>query len=135
MSIKKINYPHKRCLAGAVWAYYRKRLPSFNLKIKNKYVLSSNGAMALGAVFAVADLALVSTSIGFADGDWCGTLDLAIRSGRPIVEGPLVIECQVLRIGGTLITTKAEILDGDTLAGTAIPSLAAGSHRLRKRTS
>jgi len=89
-------------------------------------VCGASGALALGPLFAVADLALVSTAIGFAEGDWCGTLDLAIRMGKPIVEGPLVVSCQVLRIGGTLITTKAEILDGNgsnnggTLAGTAI---------------
>ena len=76
--------------------------------------------LALGPLFAVADLALVTTAIGFADNDWCGTLDLAIRCGRLIIEGPLVITCQVLRIGGTLITTKAEISDGDRLAGIAI---------------
>jgi len=84
------------------------------------HVRSSTGALALGPMFAVTDLALVSTAIGFADGDWCGTLDLSIRSGRPIIDGPLVVSCQVLRVGGTLITTKAEILDGDRLAGTAI---------------
>ena len=83
-------------------------------------VCSPTGAMALGPLFAVADLALVSTAIGFADDDWCGTLDLAIRTGTPVTTGPLVIACQVLRVGGTLITTKAEILDGDRLAGTAI---------------
>ncbi|MFB0901360.1 MAG: hypothetical protein QMA93_00690 [Acidimicrobiales bacterium] len=83
-------------------------------------VRSTTGAMALGPLFAVADLALVSTAIGFAEDDWCGTLDLAIRTGTPVVDGPLVISCQVLRVGGTLITTKAEILDGDRLAGTAI---------------
>jgi acyl-coenzyme A thioesterase PaaI-like protein len=81
---------------------------------------SATGALALGPMFAVTDLALISTAIGFADGDWCGTLDLAIRSGQPIVDGPLVVACQVVRIGGTLITTKAELLDGDRLAGTAI---------------
>lgn len=84
------------------------------------HVRSVTGALGLGPLFAVTDLALVSTAIGFADGDWCGTLDLAIRAGRPVVAGPLVVSCQVLRVGGTLITTKAEILDGDRLAGTAI---------------
>lgn len=83
-------------------------------------IRTASGALALGPMFAVTDVALISTAIGFAEGDWCGTLDLAIRGGRPIVEGPLVVACQVLRIGGTLITTKAEILDGDQLAGTAI---------------
>jgi len=79
-----------------------------------------SGSLALGPLFAVADVALVSTAVGFADDDWCGTLDLAIRTGEPVVEGPLVVACQVVRVGGTLITTKAEILDGDRLAGTAI---------------
>ena len=83
-------------------------------------VCTVSGALALGPLFAIADVALVSTAIGFADHHWCGTLDLAIRTGTPIVQGPLVISCQALRIGGTLITTKAEILDGDRLAGTAI---------------
>lgn len=79
------------------------------------------GQMQLGPLFAVADLALISTAIGFADGDWCGTLDLAIRMRQPVVEGPLAIHCQLLRIGGTLITTQAEIYDGaDVLSGKAI---------------
>lgn len=83
-------------------------------------VRGRNGVLALGPLFAVADVALVSTAVGFANDDWCGTLDLAIRTGEPIVEGPLVVACQVVRVGGTLITTKAEIRDGDRLAGTAI---------------
>jgi len=95
-----------------------------------EFVRAANGSMALGPLFAVVDLALVSTAIGFAESDWCGTLDLAIRTGRPIDEGPLTVACQVLRVGGTLITTKAEILDGDRLAGTAI----ATSRRMPRNT-
>jgi len=94
------------------------------------FVQSRDGAMALGPLFAVTDLALVSTAIGFADSDWCGTLDLAIRTGTAVRKGPLVVACQVLRVGGTLITTKAEILDGDRLAGTAI----ATSRRMPRNT-
>ena len=94
------------------------------------FVRTSSGAMALGPLFAVADVALVSTAIGFAETDWCGTLDLAIRMGSPVTEGPLVVACSVLRVGGTLITTKAEILDGDRLAGTAI----ATSRRMPRNT-
>ena len=90
-------------------------------------VRNPRGAMALGPLFAVADVALVSTAIGFSGEDWCGTLDLAIRTGRPVVNGPLVISCQLMRIGGTLITTKAEIYDGSTdaahLAGSAIATV------------
>ena len=89
-----------------------------------------NGALALGPMFAVADLALVATAIGFAEDDWCGTLDLAIRMRAPIVDGPLVIACHALRVGGTLITTKAEIRDGDRLAGFAI----ATSRRMPRNT-
>ena len=93
-------------------------------------VRGPGAAMALGPLFAIADLALVTTAIGFADGDWCGTLDLAIRTRRPISHGPCVIACEALRIGGTLITTKAEIFDGDELAGVAI----ATSRRMSRNT-
>lgn len=87
------------------------------------HICTSSGALMLGALFAVVDVALVSTAIGFSDRDWCGTLDLAIRTRDPIVEGPLVVVCRPLRVGGTLITTKAELLDGDRLAGTAIATV------------
>lgn len=89
-------------------------------------VCEPSGAMQLGPLFAVADVALVHTAIGFAENDWCGTLDLAIRMRQPVIEGPLVVACQALRIGGTLITTQADIYDGagstagGTLAGKAI---------------
>jgi len=86
-------------------------------------VCTPGGGMALGPLFAVADVALVSTAIGFSGDDWCGTLDLAIRSRSAVVDGPLVVACRPLRIGGTLITTKAEILDGERLAGTAIATV------------
>lgn len=85
-----------------------------------------NGDLRLGPLFAVVDVALVATAIDFAEDDWCGTLDLAIRMRQPVVEGPLVLNCQVMRIGGTLITTQADIYDGQgsatggTLAGRAI---------------
>jgi len=95
-----------------------------------EHVRTPSGMMALGPLFAIADLALVSTAIGFADTDWCGTLDLAIRTRNPVSDGPLVIDCQLLRAGGTLITTKAEILDGNRLAGIAI----ATSRRMRRNT-
>jgi acyl-coenzyme A thioesterase PaaI-like protein len=88
------------------------------------------GVLALGPLFAVADVALVSTAIGFAGSDWCGTLDLALRVGEPITEGPMVVSCRPLRVGGTLITTKAEILDGARLAGVAI----ATSRRMPRNT-
>ncbi len=54
-------------------------------------VRSTTGAIALGPLFAVADLALVSTAIGFAEDDWCGTLDLAIRTGTPAVDRPVCL--------------------------------------------
>ena len=84
-----------------------------------------DGAVQLGPLFAIADLALVSTAIGFAEDDWCGTLDLAIRMRQPVVNGSLLIACQVFRVGGTLITTQAEIYQGEstahgTLAGKGI---------------
>lgn len=89
-------------------------------------VRNDHGSLALGPLFAVADVALVSTALGFAEQDWCGTLDLALRTRAPIADGPMIVACQVVRVGGTLITTKAEIfdghgaVDGGTLAGTAI---------------
>lgn len=86
-------------------------------------VCTRGGGMDLGPLFAVADVALVSTAIGFSGDDWCGTLDLAIRLRAPVVDGPLVVACSPLRIGGTLITTKAEILDGERLTGTAIATV------------
>jgi len=83
-------------------------------------VRTPQGALALGPLLAVADVALVSTAIGFAEDSWCGTLDLALRIGKAVVDGPLTIACRPLRVGGTLITTKAEVLDDDRLVGTAI---------------
>jgi len=99
-------------------------------------IRSKGGTLALGPLYAVADVALVSAALGFAEHDWCGTLDLALRTRAPIADGPLIVACQVVRVGGTLITTKAEIFDGHgdpdggTLAGTAI----ATSRRMPRNT-
>ena len=93
-------------------------------------VRTSAGTMALGPLLAIADLALVTTAIGFADSDWCGTLDLAIRMRAPIDTGPCTIACELVRAGGTIITTKAEIRDGTTLTGIAI----ATSRRMPRNT-
>lgn len=91
-----------------------------------------NGDMRLGPLFAVADVALVATAIDFAEDDWCGTLDLAIRMRAPVVEGPLVLVCQAMRVGGTLITTQAEIFDGagSSTGGTLVGKAIATSRRM-----
>lgn len=91
-----------------------------------------NGDMRLGPLFAVADLALVATAIDLAEDDWCGTLDLAIRMRSPVVAGPLVVVCQAMRVGGTLITTQAEIFDGEgsITSGTLVGKAVATSRRM-----
>ena len=83
-------------------------------------VATVSGAMALGPLFAVADVALVTAAIGFADQDWCGTLDLGIRMKTDVIGGPLVVVCEVVRVGGTLITTAAEIFDGQGTTGSGV---------------
>jgi len=75
-------------------------------------IARSDGAMDAGALFAVADLAAASTAIAGAGDDWAGTLDLSVRMSSPLVTGPLVIEGEVIRAGGTLIAVKSEIYDG-----------------------
>jgi acyl-coenzyme A thioesterase PaaI-like protein len=70
-----------------------------------------------------------TAGLGASDDDWCGTLDLSIRSASPITQGPLVVSCQILRVGGRLITVTAELFDGGglpepaRLAGTAVATL------------
>lgn len=76
-------------------------------------VARGDGAMDAGALFAVADLAAASTAIAGAGDDWAGTLDLSVRMSSPLVNGPLVIEGEVIRAGGTLIAVKSEIYDGN----------------------
>ena len=97
-------------------------------------IARSDGAMDAGALFAIADLAAASTAIAGAGDDWAGTLDLSVRMSAPLTEGPLVIDGEILRAGGTLIAVKSEIYDGQGEAsprrfiGTTI-----GSFRRMKR--
>ncbi len=90
----------------------------------NPNVARPDGAMAAGPLFAVADLAAASTAIAGADDDWAGTLDLSVRMTDAVTTGPLVIEGSVLRAGGTLITVRSELYDGE---GTEEPTRFVGT--------
>jgi uncharacterized protein (TIGR00369 family) len=89
-----------------------------------EHVARADGAMDAGPLFAVADLAAASTAIAGADGDWAGTLDLSVRMTDAVTTGPLVIEGSVLRAGGTLVTVRSEIYDGE---GTEEPARFVGT--------
>lgn len=87
-------------------------------------VARSDGAMDAGPLYAVADLAAASTAIAGAGDDWAGTLDLSVRMTDAVTTGPLVIEGSVLRAGGTLITVRSELYDGE---GTEEPARFVGT--------
>lgn len=76
-------------------------------------IARADGSMSAGALFAVADLAAASTAIAAAEPDWAGTLDLSVRMKDAVRTGPLVIDGAVLRAGGTLITVRSEVFDGE----------------------
>ena len=77
------------------------------------HVARADGSMDAGPLFAVADLAAASTAIAGAGDGWAGTLDLSVRMTDAVRTGPLVVEGSVLRAGGTLITVRSELYDGE----------------------
>lgn len=95
-----------------------------------------DGTMSAGALFAVADLAAASTAIAGAGEDWAGTLDLSVRMKGAIETGPLIIDGAVLRAGGTLLTVRSELYDGE---GTEEPrrfvGMTIGGFRRMKRNT
>lgn len=88
-------------------------------------IRDASGAAATGPICAMVDLVLAHRSMHEAEGDWIGTLDLAMHRAAPLRQGPVVITADVVRRGGRLITTRCEISDGEgdenpsTLCGTA----------------
>ena len=93
-----------------------------------------NGAMSAGALFAIADFAAASTAIAAAGEDWAGTLDLTVRMSRPVRRGPVVIDGTILRAGGTLMTVRSDIYDGDGAeAPTERVGMTIGGFRRMKR--
>lgn len=85
----------------------------------------ASGAMAIGPLFAMLDMACAHRAMHEAEGDWAGTIDLSLSSAAPLVDGPIVIVSTVLRVGRRLITARCDLFDGHgaeepgTLCGTA----------------
>jgi acyl-coenzyme A thioesterase PaaI-like protein len=75
-------------------------------------VRSPHGGASLGMLVTLADLGASDPALASCRPDWTATMDLSIHAATPIVDGPIVVDCRLLRVGKKVIAVGAEVFDG-----------------------
>jgi acyl-coenzyme A thioesterase PaaI-like protein len=83
-------------------------------------VLDGNGAVSLGALTTLVDIACARVSFASAHPHWIATADLSVVRGEPVSEGMVRAEARMVKAGSKLISIDVD-LHG---AGTAAASFA-----------
>ncbi|MBV1879071.1 MAG: hypothetical protein KUG79_15630 [Pseudomonadales bacterium] len=84
-------------------------------------LLDAGGAMRLGAIAPMCDVAAGSMAASLAHPDWVATLDFKFHLGTPVLSGMISGHCHPLRIGKNTVVSETQLSgpDGET-AGMAI---------------
>lgn len=72
-------------------------------------VRDRTGAVALGALVTLADLACARVSFAAANPHWIATADLSITQGEPATEGSVLAETKVVKAGSKLISIDIDL--------------------------
>lgn len=73
---------------------------------------SHAGAASLGMVTTLVDIVTSSPALIAGAPDWTATQDLSIHAVSAITEGPVVVDCVLLRVGKKTVQVSADVYDG-----------------------
>jgi len=76
-----------------------------------KAVRSAFGGASLGAVTMLVDLGTSGPALASMP-DWTATQDLSVAGAGPLLEGPIIVDNRLVRLGNKVIVASAEVYDG-----------------------
>lgn len=80
-------------------------------------VSTASGSAALGLLVSVLDVAASEPALASCRPDWTATQDLAVHATRRLVDGPVVVDTRLVRVGKKTITVAASVYDGHGVQG------------------
>lgn len=75
-------------------------------------VSTPSGAASLGLIVSAIDIATAEPALASCRPDWTTTQDLSVHATRPVVEGPVVVDAKLVRVGKKAIIVSASVYDG-----------------------
>jgi acyl-coenzyme A thioesterase PaaI-like protein len=75
-------------------------------------VRSPAGSAALGTLVTLADVGASDPAMVACRPDWTATQDLMLHGARPITEGPIVVDSQLVRVGKKVVVVAVSAYDG-----------------------
>jgi acyl-coenzyme A thioesterase PaaI-like protein len=75
-------------------------------------VSTSSGAASLALIVSTLDIAASEPALATCRPDWTATQDLHVHATSRLVEGPLVVDAQLVRVGKKTITVVTNVYDG-----------------------
>jgi len=73
---------------------------------------TASGAASLGLLVSLLDIAAAEPALAACRPDWTATQDLTVHATSRLVEGPVVVDAALVRVGKKAITTTANVYDG-----------------------
>ncbi|MEE2033264.1 PaaI family thioesterase [Rhodococcus chondri] len=73
---------------------------------------SPAGTASLGVLTTVVDIVTSSPALVACGPDWTATQDLSIHAAGRVIEGPIVVDSNLLRVGKKTVHVSADIYDG-----------------------
>jgi acyl-coenzyme A thioesterase PaaI-like protein len=78
----------------------------------NAAVRSPAGSAALGTLVTLADVGTSDPAMVACRPDWTATQDLVLHGARPITDGPIVVDSQLVRVGKRVVVVAVSAYDG-----------------------
>lgn len=78
-------------------------------------VRSRAGFASVGTLATLIDIAASDPALAGCRPDWVATQDLSVFGAAQVTEGPIVIDCQLVRVGKKVIIVSARVYDGHGL--------------------
>lgn len=75
-------------------------------------VSTPSGAASVGLIVSAIDIATAEPALASCRPDWTTTQDLSVHATGRIVEGPVVVDAQLVRVGKKAIIVSASVYDG-----------------------
>jgi acyl-coenzyme A thioesterase PaaI-like protein len=75
-------------------------------------VSTRSGAASLGWIVSALDIAAADPALASCRPDWTATQDLTVHATGRLVDGPLVVDAQLVRVGKKTITVATNVYDG-----------------------
>jgi acyl-coenzyme A thioesterase PaaI-like protein len=80
-------------------------------------VRSAAGSARMGVLVTLADVVASDPALAACLPDWTATQDLNLHAATPLVEGPIVVDARLLRVGKKVVVVEVGVFDGRGIEG------------------